>query len=178
MHAKTRSAPRTPSSWRRFIQSATRFGNSRRTWPQSPIGASSGRGRQIEVDARGQSGVIAGVRRRLPISVAIGHEPVIVQPPWIMTREQGFPAFGRLVSEDDTARYRPLVATRRPRRMPAASFLKDDHGLSACRSPSLARHERFLHLWRQPWSGERVTEQRMTGNVRFSQTRKKSERSA
>ena len=41
-----------------------------------------GTGPTDQVDARGQSGRIAGARR-LPISVAIGHEPVIVQPPWI-----------------------------------------------------------------------------------------------
>ena len=80
MQAKTRSAPRTPSPCRRSIQSPTRFGSSRRTSAQSPIGASSGARAADEVNAGGEGGGTRGRADACAISVAIGHEPVIVQP--------------------------------------------------------------------------------------------------
>ena len=83
MQAKTRSAPRTRSDCRRSTQSPTRFGSSRRTSPQSPTGAFSGRGRQTRCTLVARA-ADSRARSRAPISVAIGHEPVMTQPPLII----------------------------------------------------------------------------------------------
>ena len=102
MQAKTRSAPRMPSPWRRSIQSPTRSGSSRRTSPQSPTGASSGRGRQTRWTLVARAADPCA-RSRLPVSVAIGQEPVMVQPAADHPGKQSLPAFGCLVSKDDGA---------------------------------------------------------------------------
>src|SRR6266545_7445458 len=83
IHAKTKSAPRICSDCNRSIHSATRRGSSRCTSPQSPMGASSERGRQRRCTLVA-SAADSRARILVAISVAIGQEPVIVHPPRIM----------------------------------------------------------------------------------------------
>ena len=56
-----------------------------------------------EVNAGGERAAESRARRRDAISVAIGQEPVMVQPPRIMPESRGFPALGGFVGEYDGA---------------------------------------------------------------------------
>ena len=81
---KTRSAPRIRLQLcNRCIQSPTRTGNSRSTSAHSPTGAFLGRGRQMRWTLVAKDAVSRAFSRD-PISVEIGHDPVIVQPPRII----------------------------------------------------------------------------------------------
>ena len=167
-----------PSPCNRCIQSATRSGNSRSTSAQSPTGASSGRGRQIRWTLVARA---AESRARILAdrSVAMGQEPVIVHPPRIIP---------------DNRASQPSVVLWANTTEPAPSSFRTLRPSAKAYDIVCSNHSRFLGrpltclvssctisriLGDSELSGSKLSRNSgLSGSARFSQTKKKSERSA
>ncbi len=147
MQANTRSAPRTPSPCRRAIHSAIRRGSSLSTSAHSPTGASSGRGRQTRWTLVARAAE-SRARRRDPISVAIGQEPVMVQPPRIMPESRASQSSVVLWANTTD----PIPSSARTRRPSAKAFamVSSNHSRSLGR-PSLSFPFRYSSFRRFPF---------------------------